>query len=150
MKYRKQIILGVIFIAFATVLSILFFTRNNKFSEYSYVELSPLDYSRKYLDIEKKDYHAKVFKIKTISSSSKQIVDSKNWVEWIEHGESKVFQELDEKTLSINDVEITSSYTNAQTWAYYIPKDDKDKIYLSYFLEGDNLLYIIEFENKES
>lgn len=149
MKYKKELTLGGIFLLLAAFLLLMFFTRNNKYSEYSYVKLSPLDYSTKYKEISLKDKNIDIYKIKTIEKSSKKILESKKWVEWEEHMEDKVFNDLEKTVLSIGDEEITMSYTNTHRWAYYIPKEDKNKIYLSYFLEYENLLYIVEIDNKE-
>lgn len=150
MKYRKQIILGIIFIAFATVLTVIFFTRNNKFSEYSYVKIGPKEYSQKYGEYSVKNKNIKVYKIKTLESTSKEILKSDKWDDWIKQSEDLVYDDLEKSLLFIGDEEITSSYTSSNNYKAYISKEDGNIIYLSYFLEGDNLLYIIEFENKES
>lgn len=150
MKYRKQIILGIIFIAFATVLTVIFFTRNNKFSEYSYVKIGPKEYSQKYGEYSVKNKNIKVYKIKTLESTSKEILKSDKWDDWIKQSEDLVYDDLEKSLLFIGDEEITSSYTSSHNYKTYISKENGNRIYLSYFLEGDNLLYIIEFENKES
>ncbi|QQK08950.1 hypothetical protein [Miniphocaeibacter halophilus] len=149
MKNKKLMVLGVVFILFAISLFAVFYTRNNKYSEYVYLELSPLDYSTEYGEFSLDNKNLKAYKIKTTDDSSEKILESKDWVQWEEHSKDKVFDDLERNLLAVGDNELTTSYTIAHTWTYYIPKDSKGKIVLSYFIEYDNLLYIVEYEDKE-